>query len=205
MAEPITRWTYAAAWRRAAKALGVCIEGPTRIELSLDVALEAEMLVRGFGARSGTLVFARTDQYAPFFEQLRERGFTASSWEPYRDGEEAGLTDLVDVLGDWGWCGEGSSPDWLLTVDAQGWSSPVDFYEAVLPKLRAPEWHGRNLDALWDSILSGEINGLAPPFALRIFNTEHFSPQMTAFLEKVKTIFRDAAEADIPVALHVWP
>jgi RNAse (barnase) inhibitor barstar len=205
MAEPIPTWTYVSAWRRAAEALGVQIEGPTHVELSPDVVLKAEMLVRGFGARRGTLVFRKADQYPPFFEPLHERGFTASSWEPPRDGEEAGLTDLVEVLGDWGWCGEGSDPAWLLTVDAQGWSSSADFYEAVLPKLRAPEWHGRNLDALWDSIATGGINGLAPPFALRIFNTEHFSPQMNAFMGKVEAIFRDAAEADVPVALHVWP
>jgi len=205
MAELNQTWTYVSAWRLAAEALGVEVEGPMHVELSPGIVLEAEMLVRGFGAPRGTLVFRTADQYPHFFEALHELGFTASSWAQPGDSEEAALTDLVDLLGDWGWCGEGPDPAWLLTVDAQSWASSTDFYEAVLPKLHAPEWHGRNLDALWDSIAHGGINGLAPPFALRIFNTEHFSAQMAAFMQKVEAIFRDAAEAGIPVALHVWP
>jgi RNAse (barnase) inhibitor barstar len=205
MAGATPTWTYVAAWDRAAKALGVEIEGATRIELSPGIVLQAEMLVRGFGARRGTLVFRDTTQSPSVFEPLHEKGLTASSWEPYPEGKEANVGELLEVLGDWGWCGEGPAPAWLLTVDAHGWSSPADFYDALLPQLRAPEWHGRNLDALWDSVAGGAINGLEPPFALRVFNTEHLPAPMVSFMGKVEAIFRDAAEAGVPVALHVWP
>jgi hypothetical protein len=205
MTEPTSRWTYVHAWERAAKVLGVEIEGPTRVTLSPEVVLEAEMLVRGFGAPCGTLVFRHADQYPSFFGLLHERGLTASSFEPCSDGVECGLTELVDVLGDWGWYGGGPDPSWLLTIDAERWSSPSDFYDTVLPKLRAPSWHGRSLDALLDSITKPGINGLQPPFGLRLFNTERFSPEMASFMERVETVFRDAADAGIPVALHVWP
>jgi RNAse (barnase) inhibitor barstar len=205
MPDPTPTWTYVQAWERAAKALHVEIDGPTSVKISPTVVLEAEMLVRGFGAPRGTLVFRYTDQYPPYFGLLRERGLTASSFGPYRYGVECDLADMVDVLGDWGWCGVGPDPPWLLTIDADGWSAPSDFYETVLPKLRAPQWHGRNLDALWDSIARSGTNDLQPPFAMRIFNTERLSPEMTAFMEKVETLFRDASEAGVPVALHVWP
>jgi RNAse (barnase) inhibitor barstar len=205
MAEPTSNWTYVQAWDRAAKMLGVQIEGPVHVELSADVALEAQMLVRGFGAPRGTLVFEQSDQYPAFFELLHKQGLTASSFGPYPDGVECSLTDMVDVLGDWGWCGGGPDPSWLLTIDADGWSSPTDFYEALLPKLRAPSWHGRNLDALWDGVTRPGVNALQPPFALRIFNTERFSSEMSAFMERVEALFRDAADLDVPVALHVWP
>jgi RNAse (barnase) inhibitor barstar len=176
-----------------------------RVKVSPDVVLEAEMLVRGFGARCGTLVFELTDRYPSFFDLLRKQGLTASSFGPYRDGEVCSLADMVDVLGDWGWYGDGADPTWLVTIDAEGWSQPSDFYQVFLPKLRAPDWHGQNLNALWDSIAGSGINGLEPPFAVRIFNTARFSPEMNAFMERVETIFRKAANAGVPVALYIWP
>jgi RNAse (barnase) inhibitor barstar len=50
----------------------------------------------------------------------------------------------------------------VITLDALGWQSPRDFYAALLPELEAPAWHGRNLDALNDSLNSGGINGVEP-------------------------------------------
>jgi len=205
MSEPTAKWTYVQAWERSAKVLGVQIEGPVRVTVSPDVVLEAEMLVQGFGARLGTLVFELTDRYPPFFDLLHKQGLTASSFGPYRDGEVCSLAYLLDVLGDWGWCGEGADPSWLITIDAEGWSQPSDFYQGLLAKLQAPQWHGQNLDALWDSITGSGINGLKPPFAVRIFNTARFSPEMNAFMERVEIIFCEAADAGVPVALHVWP
>ena len=48
------------------------------------------------------------------------------------------------------------------------WTTPDDFYKALLPSLGAPDWHGHNLDALWDSILGNDINGIKPPFRIQI-------------------------------------
>jgi len=205
MNDATAKWTYVKAWERPATSLGVQIEGPVRITVSPNIVLEAEMLVRGFGARRGTLVFKNADRYPSFLKSLHEQGLTASSFGPYGDGETCSLVDLVDVLGDWGWCGEGAEPSWLVTIDAEGWSRPSDFYRALLTRLKAPKWHGQNLDALWDSITSSGINGLDPPFAVRLFNTERLSREMSALIERVEGVFRDAANAGIPVALHVWP
>jgi len=36
--------------------------------------------------------------------------------------------------------------------------SEKSFYEAFLSQVKAPDWHGHNLDALADSIISGGIN-----------------------------------------------
>ena len=79
----------------------------------------------------------------------------------------------------------------IITLDASGWTSRDDFYDALLPALGAPDWHGRNLDALYDSIGSGEINQVGPPLRVRI-NGWNPSPAMTEFFEKVRQVFVDA-------------
>jgi RNAse (barnase) inhibitor barstar len=78
-----------------------------------------------------------------------------------------------------------------ILLDASGWRSPDDFYSALLPKLGAPDWHGRNLDALYDGF-SGGINRLEPPFAVQIEGAEQLPSDMMAFLCKVSAVFEDA-------------
>ncbi len=36
-----------------------------------------------------------------------------------------------------------------IVLDGSEWKSAADFYSALLEAIQAPEWHGRNLDALW--------------------------------------------------------
>lgn len=55
----------------------------------------------------------------------------------------------------------------VITLDAVAWASPDDFYSALLPQLGAPVWHGRNLNALDDSLGGGSINALEPPLKSR--------------------------------------
>jgi hypothetical protein len=52
----------------------------------------------------------------------------------------------------------------IIELDASGWLSPLDFYDALLASLGAPEWHGRSIAALIDSIIVGDINSVAPPY-----------------------------------------
>jgi hypothetical protein len=45
-----------------------------------------------------------------------------------------------------------------INLDARAWRNRDDFYGALLPSLGAPHWHGRNLDALNDSLRYDDIN-----------------------------------------------
>ncbi|HEY0114041.1 MAG TPA: barstar family protein [Allosphingosinicella sp.] len=81
-----------------------------------------------------------------------------------------------------------------IEFDSSTWASPEDFYSALLPELGAPEWHGRNLDALNDS-LAGGINRLEPPFRVEIGGTAHLSSDMAAFLGEVHALFEEARRA----------
>jgi len=57
-----------------------------------------------------------------------------------------------------------------LTLDRAGWSTKDDVYSAFFHVVGAPEWHGRNFDALRDSILGGSINRVEVPYPLVIRN-----------------------------------
>ncbi len=56
-----------------------------------------------------------------------------------------------------------------IGLDAAKWRTTDDFYADLLSELKAPAWHGRNLDALWDTLterakfddLTDYINGPA--------------------------------------------
>lgn len=54
-----------------------------------------------------------------------------------------------------------------IEIDASGWRDEGAVWEAVLGAQEAPAWHGRNLDALADS-LSGGVNGVEGPVTLAV-------------------------------------
>jgi len=54
-----------------------------------------------------------------------------------------------------------------VAIDASGWRGEDDLWAALLGALEAPGWHGRNLDALADS-LGGGVNGVEGPVCLSI-------------------------------------
>lgn len=59
-----------------------------------------------------------------------------------------------------------------LTLDGAGWLRKGDVYSAFFHVVGAPEWPGRNFDALHDSILilTGSINRVEVPYTLVIRN-----------------------------------
>lgn len=51
-----------------------------------------------------------------------------------------------------------------IKLDASNWQTEADFIEGVLSGVQAPPWHGRNYNALRDSFVIGDINGIEPPY-----------------------------------------
>ena len=66
------------------------------------------------------------------------------------------------------------------------------FYNKFLPQVNAPEWHGRNLDALADSIVTGDINGIEPPYIIKNINTDSAPENIKEFQNKVLNVFIEA-------------
>jgi RNAse (barnase) inhibitor barstar len=57
-----------------------------------------------------------------------------------------------------------------LILDGASWSSKDDVYDAFFKVVGASSWHGKNLDALNDSIAAGSINKVEVPYRLVIRN-----------------------------------
>lgn len=60
----------------------------------------------------------------------------------------------------------------VIKLDAAQWKSIDDFYDTMLAALEAPNWHGRNVNALVDSMWGGSINGIEPPYTIWIVGTK---------------------------------
>ena len=51
-----------------------------------------------------------------------------------------------------------------ITLDGSNWQTEAAFIEAVLAGVQAPSGHGRNYNALRDSFIVGDVNGIEPPY-----------------------------------------
>ena len=58
----------------------------------------------------------------------------------------------------------------LVVIDWSVIRNPGHFFDVVLPQCGSPEWHGRNLDALGDSWVTGDICTNGPPFDFKFVN-----------------------------------
>ena len=83
-----------------------------------------------------------------------------------------------------------------VTIDWGKVNSEDDFYSMFLHQVSAPSWHGRNLDALADSIITGDINEIEPPYTVHNINTANASSSIVEFQLKVLGIFNEATAAD---------
>ena len=68
--------------------------------------------------------------------------------------------------------GDGHRTVRTIELDAQGWSTALDFYEALLAAIGAPAWHGMSIDALIDSMVWGGINSVEPPYEVLIHEVQ---------------------------------
>jgi hypothetical protein len=73
----------------------------------------------------------------------------------------------------------------ILPLNGVSWRTRDDFYDALFVVLGAPIWHGRNFNALRDSIGTGGINTMEPPYYFVITGR----PEMGAESQKAVTDF----------------
>jgi len=90
----------------------------------------------------------------------------------------------------------------LIRLDARDWRTRQDFWAALLPALGAPDWHGPNLDALYDGLVAGE-NRVRPPVTVEIAVGIPLPDALTAYLDRVRGVFDDAArDTGLAIALR---
>jgi RNAse (barnase) inhibitor barstar len=80
----------------------------------------------------------------------------------------------------------------IIDLDGTNWTSVIDFYDAILSALGAPSEHGKNVNALVDSMIWGGINELVPPYTIRIRHMAGLSKDLADEIEAAKRSLREA-------------
>jgi hypothetical protein len=90
-----------------------------------------------------------------------------------------------------------------VELDGSCWASKGDFYDALLPALGAPAWHGRNLDALSESLRSSRINEMHPPYTIRIRGLSTMQPDAREMVSRFANFIAARRAEGIAVGLVV--
>lgn len=88
-------------------------------------------------------------------------------------------------------------------MDAVTWTSRDDMYLSFFEAVGAPPWHGKNLDALWDSVRGGQINKIEVPYRLVLKNYAALSPLLKNDADRFIGVIREAAEDGVPVDIRI--
>jgi RNAse (barnase) inhibitor barstar len=90
-----------------------------------------------------------------------------------------------------------------LEMDGATWNSSDDIYDAFFRAVGAPSWHGRNFDALNDSIANGQINKVEVPYRLVIVNFDLIGAGAKKMAGDFVDLVREIAARGIPVEIVV--
>lgn len=100
----------------------------------------------------------------------------------------------------------------IIELDATKWKTVIDFYDAVLSSVGAPEKHGRSPDALIDSMVWGGMNSLEPPYTIRISGAATLPKDVRDHVEIAKQAlakgrmdYRSRRGGDVEVAIEIEP
>jgi hypothetical protein len=90
-----------------------------------------------------------------------------------------------------------------IRLDASGWQTSDDVYQAFFTAVGAPSWHGRNFNALNDSIGTGAINKTEVPYRITIQNGERMGNEAASFVHHFADLIRHLQTNGCPVELVV--
>ena len=90
-----------------------------------------------------------------------------------------------------------------IVLSGAGWIDHDSFYDAFFEAVGAPSWHGRNLDALNDSIGAGDINKVEVPYTIKITGINSMTTDARAFVDRFSTLIGDLKEEGVPVNLSL--
>jgi hypothetical protein len=98
-------------WETARDDLGIEIAAPYDLEVQPGVTIRADLLVRDFGGRPGTLVVTEYSRVRSHLNTLEELGYGFSVLTAARSYDRS---EFIDMLSDWGWTGEAArKPSWV--------------------------------------------------------------------------------------------
>lgn len=103
-------------WKLAADDLKLEIVSPFEIKLDETHTLQADVLVKNFGAEKGMLIFLDVDVYWPHRDKLIDTGYGFTSYSEPSENKTYNRENFIEMLSDWGWNGDQKSlPSWVIT------------------------------------------------------------------------------------------
>ena len=90
-----------------------------------------------------------------------------------------------------------------LLLDARRWKTNDDLYESFFKAVGAPPWHGKNFDALKDSIVTGDINKIEVPYRLVIENFGSMANSVRPFAKQFVELIERFENFGCPVAIRI--
>jgi RNAse (barnase) inhibitor barstar len=90
-----------------------------------------------------------------------------------------------------------------LVLNGAEWVGRDDVYESFFRAVGAPSWHGRNLNALIDSIETGQINAIEVPYRVVIQNYSRIGPDAGKMASDFVDLLREMAARGCPVEVRM--
>ena len=90
-----------------------------------------------------------------------------------------------------------------LVMDAAAWKSDDDFYASFFEVVGAPDWHGRNFNALRDSIVAGRINKIEVPYRVVLRNYAKIDAGVKGLTDDFVDLLRELAREGMPVEVTI--
>jgi RNAse (barnase) inhibitor barstar len=88
-------------------------------------------------------------------------------------------------------------------LDASSWESTDDVYESLFDVLGAPAWHGKNFNALDDSIVTGKINAIEVPYKLSIHGMQMANSEVRRFVSELTHFISEREAEGCPVSIQI--
>jgi RNAse (barnase) inhibitor barstar len=89
-----------------------------------------------------------------------------------------------------------------LILNGAEWKNQDDAYDSFFRAVGAPEWHGRNFNALRDSIATGSINTIEVPYRLVILNYDKIAPAARQMAGDFVDLIHELATKGCPVEVQ---
>ena len=90
-----------------------------------------------------------------------------------------------------------------VLLNAEYWNSPDDLYDAFFAAVGAPSWHGRNFNALRDSIGTGQVNSIDVPYCIVLRNSAKVGAGAEQITKSFIDLVRELKSGGVPVEIRV--
>lgn len=90
-----------------------------------------------------------------------------------------------------------------LFLDGARWKTADDCYDAFFEAVGAPSWHGRNFNALRDSIAVGDINAVSLPYDIVVLGTSRMSEPALAMVKLFRELIEELRSEGARVSIEL--